>query len=391
MFLLRRLNNTVALFIITLCLMGIGLVMVYSSSAALTVKSPKQKSIIPGPDITPTLVSMYHSTYFVERQLFWTIIGIGLIFLFYTLKHDLFYKLSIWMLIGSMVLLTLVFVPGLGININGATRWLQLPLGLRIQPSELARVSLLLFIATQISRLQPEGVKSLLRVLIFLILPLGIVSLLIIREPDFGGTVVLCFLAFTLMFIGGVRVKHLLLICLIGVILVIPLALTSKYVIARIWGFISPVESGEHVNYQIRQSLIAFGSGGMFGRGLGMSAQKYHFLSEAHTDFIFSIIGEEMGFVGTLGVILLFTTLLLVGLRVCWEAVDFRSSILAAGMVLMITVPAIINMLVTVKLAPAKGLALPFISYGGSSLIANCIAIGVLMNIARLREIVPRT
>ncbi len=295
------------------------------------------------------------------------------------------------MLIGSTVLLTLVFVPGLGVTINGATRWLQLPLGLRIQPSELARVSLLLFIATQISRLQPEGVKSFWSVLIFLIIPLGIVSLLIIREPDFGGTVVLCFLAFTLMFIGGVKTKHLLLICLIGAILIVPLALTSKYVIDRILGFISPVESGEHVNYQIRQSLIALGSGGMFGRGLGMSAQKYHFLSEAHTDFIFSIIGEEMGFVGTLGVILLFTTLLLVGLRVCWEAMDFRSSILAAGMVLMIAVPAIINMLVTVKMVPAKGLALPFISYGGSSLVANCIAIGVLMNIARLREILPKT
>ncbi|MCD6386306.1 cell division protein FtsW [Candidatus Sumerlaeota bacterium] len=388
--LLTRLNNTLALFVITLCLMGLGLVMVYSTGAAQSIKNPKKHTshtLSPRPE---GIVSPTHSSYYLKRQALWIAISLSLIFLFYTLKQERFFLISIALLGVSVVMLVLVFVPGLGVRTHGAVRWLRLPFGLRFQPSELAKLSLVLFTAIQLSRMKKENLTSLTRGVPIILAPLAVVSLLILKEPDFGGTAVLCVIIFALLFAGGVKLRHLLLIGIIASIAMTPYIMSSKYRRDRILAFVYPERYESHANWQLNQSLIALGSGGLFGRGLGESAQKYHFLSEAHTDFIFSIICEELVLLRTTGVVLLLFALLLVSLRVVWSAMVYRASLIALGMMLMILIPALINMMVATKSGPAKGLALPFISYGGSSLIVNSIAIGILMNISRSREFITK-
>lgn len=388
--LLSRLNNTLALFVITLCLMGLGLVMVYSTGAAQSIKNPKRYTSTTLSSKPECLIPPAHSTYYLKRQALWVIISLLLIFFFYTFNQERLFLLSIILMGVSIIMLVLVLVPGFGVRTHGAVRWLRLPFGLRFQPSELAKLSLVLFTAIQLSRMKKEHLTSLTRGVPIILAPLAVVSLLILKEPDFGGTAVLCLIVFTLLFAGGVKLRHLLLIGLVASIVLTPYVLSSKYRRDRILAFIYPERYESHANWQLNQSLIALGSGGLFGRGLGESAQKYHFLSEAHTDFIFSIIGEELGFLGTTGVVFLLCALLIVGLRVVWGTMVYRSSLIALGMLLLLLIPSLINMMVATKSGPAKGLALPFISYGGSSLIVNSIAIGILMNISRSREFVPK-
>ncbi len=382
-----RLNDTLALFVITLCLMGLGLIMVYSTAAALTVKNSYHAGSINFPVNPPSLVKSLHSTYFLKRQAMWIGLGIILMFFFYTLKQEQFFAISAGLLGFSILMLVLVLIPPFGNRVHGAMRWIRLPGGFGFQPSELAKVSLVLFTGLQIGKMHKDKIHNFWKGVLVLLAPLVIISALMIKEPDFGGTIVLCMIIFALLFAGGVKLRHLILLCIVALLALGPILMTSDYRRRRVMEFFFPEKYGAHANYQLEQSLLALGSGGIFGRGLGESNQKYHFLSEAHTDFIFSIIGEEMGFAGTMALVLLYLALFIVGLRIAWGALEFRASIIALGMVLMILIPAIINMMVATKSGPAKGLALPFISYGGSSLIANSIAIGVLMNVSRSKKV----
>ncbi len=368
--------------------MGVGLVMVYSTAAAMTVKGSMAPDFKSFPPELPSLRNSFHSTYYLVRQAMWIGAAIALILLFYTFKQESLFAISIVLLGISIVMLTLVLVPGFGVRTRGATRWLRLPLGLRLQPSEIAKVAVVLFTAVQLSRIKQENLNRLTRGVPVLLAPLGVVGALMLKEPDFGGTLVIGFIVFALLYAGGIKIRHLILVGIVAGLLVSPLVLSSRYRRERILAFVYPERYEQHANWQLNQSLIALGSGGVFGRGLGESAQKYHFLSEAHTDFIFSIIGEEMGFTGSMAVIILFVAFLVVGLRIAFTSPTPRGSLIALGMTLMILIPTLINMMVATKSGPAKGLALPFISYGGSSLIANAIAVGVLMNISRNCELI---
>jgi cell division protein FtsW len=218
---------------------------------------------------------------------------------------------------------------------------------------------------------------------------LGILSstlILIILEPDFGSTVIIGMIVFTIWFIAGLRILHLSSLVLASIPCAIVSILLNPYRVKRILGFIDPWSHAQGSAYQVIQSQIAVGSGGLTGRGLGAGLQKYHFLAESHTDFIFAIVGEETGFIGAALLVLMFIVLLWMGVTVALRASDYYTGLLASGIVTMICLSAAVNFWVVMGLLPPKGLALPFISYGGSSLVTNMAGIGILLNISKVTE-----
>ena len=216
-----------------------------------------------------------------------------------------------------------------------------------------------------------------------LILALCIITVLIFLEPDLGAGVVIWLIAFIVMFAGEVRFRHLFGLGFMGLVITISYLFMEDYRRERLFAFINRTGGSEGANFQITQSLIALGSGNLTGLGLGNSVQKYSYLPEAHTDFIFAIIGEELGLIGTILVVILFILFMFFGIRICIKTKDYFGRVLAAGLTGIIIIPAIINILVVIGLAPVTGLTLPFISSGGSSLFINMIAVGILLNISR--------
>lgn len=344
-----------------LMLAGIGIVMVYSASSSISMED--------------------HNTlfYFMKRQAMFLGISLGVMFVAASFPYKLYRSFAYLILIVAIALLIAVLIPGLNVKAGGAYRWLNLG-GLTFQPAEFAKLALILFLGYSLSKKQ-EMIKKFSigfapHAIIF-----GLLAVLIINQPDFGTIVVLGLICWGMMFVAGVRLLHLLSPLPLIIPIVYYLVVKVEYRLLRVLTFLNPWDDPYNTGYQITNSLKAFGSGGLTGKGIGLGMQKMHYLPEPHTDFIFSIIGEELGLIGVIAILGLYGIILITGTQIAKKADTLFGSITAAGLTLYIGVQVIINTGVALGVLPTKGLTLPFISYGGTSLVINMAAMGILMNI----------
>ena len=356
------------LIYIVLALLVIGWIMVYSSSAVVA-------------EIT------YNDSFkFLKKQLLFSLIG--LIGLVGAMKID-YRRLNAHtylILALSILLLVLVLIPGLGLSlrVGVARRWLTTP-WLTFQPSEFGKLALVIFIAYSLTK-KGDKIKEFLRGFLPVITISGVMILLVILEPDMGTAIFMGMLTMTLLFIGGARFSYLLAIPLIAAPGFYFFITRFPYAYRRFIAYLHPWKDMQGMGFQIIQSFVALGSGGPWGVGLGDGKQKLFFLPAAHTDFILAILGEEAGFIGIMVVILLFALLIWRGVRISLKTEDTFGSHLAMGITCMIALQVIINMGVVLGLLPTKGLTLPFISYGGTSLVMNLVGVGILLSISASGE-----
>jgi len=374
-------RTTLWIFIVTLFLVCLGTIMVYSSSAATAAYQKRRILKKRAPDVL-NQTTLYHDSAFLKKQLLWVALSLGALFFFYNYDYARLKRKSYWILGSVVFLLSVVLI--VGVTVNGAKRWLKLG-PFTLQPSEFAKLALVIFMARFLAE-HKDKMKSFARGFLPVLGILSLTLILIVLEPDFGTTVILGMIVFIIWFIAGLRLLHLSSLFLASIPCGIVVILLNPYRVRRILAFLNPWKHARGSAYQVIQSQIAVGSGGIGGRGLGAGLQKYHFLAESHTDFIFSIIGEELGFIGATFVVLLFVLLLWLGVIVALRVSDYYTGLLASGIITMICLSAVVNFWVVLGLLPPKGLALPFVSYGGSSLITNMAAIGILLNISKVTE-----
>jgi cell division protein FtsW len=290
---------------------------------------------------------------------------------------------TVWLLVVAFSLLLVVLVPSIGTTVNQARRWLRIPLGpasLSFQPSELAKWMMVFFLAGICSNAGPD-MKLYWRRFLPLCILIGLICGPIVVE-DLGTAAFIALISFTMLLIAGVKWWHVLTLVPVGAVGLIAALIHSPYRVQRLAAFLHPEWFGESVAYQANQSLIAIGSGGLWGKGLGEGISKYGHLPEDTTDFIFAIVGEELGVVGTLGIVALFMLFIVLGLVVVIRCRDPFGRLLAAGIVLTVGVQAALNIGVVTVVLPTKGIPLPFVSSGGTSMLLSSTAVGVLMNIA---------
>ncbi|MDD5432190.1 MAG: putative lipid II flippase FtsW [Candidatus Omnitrophica bacterium] len=359
-------NVRINLFTVSIILMCIGIVMIYSASSIYAAERYKD------------------SFFFIKRHISFLLIGALLMFLAMSFDYRSLRKYAKPFLLVSIFLLLIVLIPGIGREVSGARRWFRFKF-LSFQPSEAAILAVIIYTADFISRKGNE-IKVFWKGFFPPVSVFGLVAILILAQPDLGTTVSLALVVFLMLYIAGTRFSYLLSIFLASIPVLYLLIFSVAYRRARILAFLNPWLDPKGSGFQIIQSQIALGSGGIFGVGLGHSKQKLFYLPAAHTDFIFSIIGEELGLIGTLGVIALFIIFIQQGLKIMKNATDKFGYFLALGLILMISFKAVINIGVSCGVLPTKGLPLPFISYGGSSFIFDMISVGLLVNIGRSGE-----
>ena len=350
------------LLLITLALMGIGLVMLYSSSSIMAQQR------------------FGDSMYFVKKQIFFAMIGIAVLILSKNLPYVVYRRLVYVILAISLLSLIIVLLPQIGHRVGGARRWLRFG-PLSIQPAEFAKLALIIYISYSLAKKKERVQEFTVGYVPHLLVTAAFVGLVIL-QPDLGTAVTFSILVFLLLFIAGVRLRYLLATGLaLAPLLALAIAQTS-YRWERLLAFLNPWRDPSDTSFQLLHSLLALGSGGPFGVGLGSGQQKLFYLPEPHTDFILAVIGEETGIVGVSIVLLLYALLVYKGVKVALRAPDRYGTYLAFGLTLVIGLQALINSAVVMGLLPTKGLPLPFISYGGSSLLTNLAAMGILMNIS---------
>ena len=354
------------LFAIVIILMAIGICMIFSSSYIMAHKWYGD------------------SYYFLKKQLFYAIIALLMFFLAIYTDYHYYKKFALPILILSLILLSMVFVPGVGRSAGGARRWIKIGF-ISFQPSEIAKFALILYISESLTRKQLKDVKTFIKGVLPALIIMLIMFFMILKEPDFSTSLIILGISFIMLFIGGSRVIQLFTLLLAAIPLGTLILLRKEYRKIRLISFLDPWKDPLDSGFHVIQSLLALGSGGILGVGLGESKQKYFYLPDQHTDFIFSIIGEELGFIGTLIIIILFIILLWRGFRIALNSTDQFGTLLAAGITSMIVFQSIINIGVVTKMIPTTGIPLPFISYGGSSLIVNMFCMGILLNISQYR------
>lgn len=359
-------NIRLNLFTVTVVLICVGIVMIYSSSSIYAGERYKD------------------GFFFLKRHLIFLLIGGLLGFLAMCVDYKKLKHIARPLLALSFFLLVLVMVPGLGREVSGAQRWFRFKF-LSFQPSELANLAVIIYLADFLSR-KTIYIKTFLKGFLPPVAVLGSFALLILLQPDLGTTVSISLVAIMMLFIAGVRFSYILSLLLASLPVLYVLIFSVAYRRTRILAFLNPWLDPKGSGFQIIQSQIALGSGGIFGVGLGHSKQKLFYLPAAHTDFIFSIIGEEMGLIGTIGIIILFIIFIQQGIKIIKNAADKFGYFLSLGLVLMLSLRAVINIGVSCGVLPTKGLPLPFISYGGSSLMFDMVAVGLLLNVARTGE-----
>jgi cell division protein FtsW len=355
------------LFATVAALVGIGLVMVFSASSATAYAEHG--------DIA----------YYLKRQLIWLAVGLIGAFALYRLEYHRLKKMAPTILVVAIVALVLVFVPHVGLGVNGGRRWIGTS-ALSIEPSEFAKLALVIYLSAVLAA-RGERITSLVRGLFPLCVPVAIMAMLVLKEPDLGTASLLIFTAFTLFFAAGARLVHLFAVVLATLPFAVITVLASSYRRARIFAFLDPWKDPQNTGFHIVQSLLALGSGGIFGVGLGASRAKFFYLPEQYTDFIFSVLGEELGLIGALAVVVLFVILAYRAIRIALAAPDRFGFFLAIGCAAMITIQAFINVGVVSSSWPVTGVPLPFISFGGSSLVVNLLAIALIANVGRHRRV----
>ncbi len=325
------------------------------------------------------------SSYFLQRHLMYLAVGFVAMFFVMMIDYRVLARYSKPILLFAIGLLTLVLIPRIGKEVYGARRWLNV-FGIGFQPSEFAKLAILIYVSDFLAR-KGKDVKNFFVGFIPMICVLGVICFLILKQPDLGTTVLISFIVFVLLFVAGTRLSYLVLIGTLSLPIVYFLIILVPYRLRRIQAFLDPWSDRYGSGFQLVQSQIALGSGGLFGVGLGKSIQKLFYLPAAHTDFIFSIIGEELGLVGTIAVVVLFVLFIWQGARIAKRTEDPFGYFLAIGIVAMIGFQAIVNIGVSIGAFPTKGLPLPFISYGGSALIVQLICVGILLNISRVQDL----
>jgi cell division protein FtsW len=318
---------------------------------------------------------------FARKHLAAGAIGLACMVLFWRIPTHVLRRATYPLLIASIVLLGIVLVPHVGVVRGGARRWLKLG-PLTVQPSEIAKLSVVLYLAHSLTK-KGERIVALWTGYLPHLLIVGTAAALVVVEPDFGTAVLLAIVLFVMLVANGARAAHLAATASLVLPFAIFGAVTASYRWHRLTSFLDPWRDARNGGFQLVQSLLAFGAGGAFGVGLGAGRQKMFYLPEAHTDFVFAVIGEELGLAGALCVLVIFALFATSGLRLAWRHVDGYAANLALGLTAMIVLQAGINMAVTVGLLPTKGLALPFLSYGGSALVANLVEMGILLSVAR--------
>ncbi|MFH0790527.1 MAG: putative lipid II flippase FtsW [Candidatus Omnitrophota bacterium] len=356
-------NIRINLFIVTVILICIGIIMIYSASSIYAWEKYKD------------------SLFFLKRHVSFLCIGVILSFLVMMPDYRRFRKYAKPFLLFSCFLLVLVLLPGIGREVSGARRWFRFKF-ISFQPSELANLALIVYIADFITR-KGDFIRLFWRGFVPPICVLGVIALLMLMQPDLGTTVALGAVIFMMLFIAGVRWFYMLGVLLMSLPCLYVLIFSVPYRRMRIMAFLNPWLDPKGSGFQIIQSQISLGSGGIFGIGLGHSRQKLFYLPAAHTDFIFSIAGEELGLIGTVGIIILFLIFMYQAIKIIKNTSDRFGYFLSLGLVLMISLKTMVNIGVSCGILPTKGLPLPFISYGGSSLIFDMVSVAIIMNIAR--------
>lgn len=352
---------------LTATLVAVGTVMIFSASAIYAWDRHQD------------------SMYFLKRHLAFLAVGVTGFICAMLVDLRKLRKAAPWILVGVGAALLLVGL--LGPKIGGARRWISIG-GFSVQPSEFAKIAVILYLADRIA-VKTEGLKRFKQDLLPLIGVMGVVLLLILLGKDLGTTVVLMGVFMMMLFVGGIPVRYFAWLVAGCVPIIVGAILMEPYRVKRLTGFLNPFDDIQGKSFQLYQSLLALGSGGFAGRGLGQSQQKLFYLPAAHTDFIYSIIGEELGFIGAGFVLILFVLFGALGMMIVLRARSAFSQLFALGLVTLVLIEAIINIGVSTGAFPTKGLALPFISYGGSSLVVNMILVGLLLNLSRDRAEVP--
>ena len=342
----------------------LGLVIVYSASFALGI------------------VAFDDSHYFVVRQGMWALIGLGLLVGLMRMDYRLLRYLSPLLMLAALVGLAAVLVPGIGIEQNGASRWLALGPLPPIQPSEFTKLALIIYVSAWLAG-KGTNVRSFALGFVPFVTMVGMVAGLVILEPDLGTTVVIVLTTMTLFFVAGASLTHLLTLVAIGGVAAAFLILAAGYRADRFFAFLSAEDDPAGRGFHTLQLLIALGSGGVGGLGLGVSRQKFFYVPGAHTDGVFAIVGEELGFIGAVVVIAIFVVLVYRGFRVIVRARDEFGALLAVGIISWIAYQTLINIGGITRSIPMTGIPLPFLSYGGSALAATLAGIGVVLSVSR--------
>jgi cell division protein FtsW len=356
------------IMLMAIALTCFGVVMVYSASNIMAAKR------------------FHDGFFFLKRQGIFAVMGFGIMLAVMHIDYRLWRKLAVPALLLCLVLLVMVLIPGIGGKAGGASRWIKLP-GFNLQPSEMAKLALIMYMAYSLDKKQ-DKVKSFTIGIVPHMIVLAILIGCLALQPDLGGALTLFAVAFTMLFAAGTRLSHIFSMILLAMPLLL-YKLSRGYHKGRMEAWTNPWSDPEGKGFQIIQSWLALGTGGVFGRGLGEGKQKLFYLPEAHTDFILSVIGEELGFLGVLVIIGMFFLLVQRAMRISVAAPDTFGRFLALGIAVLFGIEATVNMGVVTGLLPTKGLALPFISYGGSSLLISLFAVGILLNISSGLKIEP--
>lgn len=354
------------LFASIAALVAIGLIMIYSASCA-------------------TAYATYRDTaYYLKRELAWLVVALGCAFVAYRVDYRKLRAVAPVGIALAFLALVAVLVPHVGQLSGGSRRWLGVS-AISFEPSELAKLALVLFLAAKLSTMG-ETLCSLVRGVVPCLFVTCALAVPILLEPDMGTASLLVFTAFGLLFCAGARLEHLTL-CTVAMLPVVLLAIgSSPYKRARIFAFLDPWKDPQNTGFHIVQSLLALGSGGWLGLGLGASRQKFFYLPEQYTDFIFAILGEELGLIGALGVIALFVVFAFRAVRIALAAPDRFGMLLALGCTLLIVIQAFVNIGVVTSSWPVTGVPLPFVSFGGTSLVVSLVAVALVINIGRHRH-----
>lgn len=350
------------LLVLTLTLVSFGTVMIYSSSSIMALDRFKD------------------GQFFLKKQLLFFLCGILVMLLMQKVPYAYLEKLAYPGLIVSFLLLVLVLIPHVGVKVGGARRWLRLgPFSLQV--AEIAKLAIIVYLSAYLAKRQHQTLDFVQGVIISLA-PVVPLVVLVLLQPDLGTSIIMGALALFMLFIGGIRLKYILSVFALALPAVVWLMVSKSYRLNRLKVFLDPWQDPQNTGFQIVQSLLSFGSGGAFGVGVGDGMQKLFYLPEPHTDFILAVIAEESGFVGVITVIVLFAFFIYRGFMIAFKCKDRFASLLAAGLTVLIGTEAIINIAGVMGLIPLKGLALPFLSYGGSSLIMSMLAVGILLSIS---------
>ena len=354
-------HYNVKLLIPMLLLIGIGIVMVYSASSTLALEH------------------FNGEYYFLKKQALFALLGIIVLIGFKNFPYTYLGYLTYPLIMLSLIFLAAIEIPGLGVEVKGASRWLNLGV-FTFQPSEFARFVLVIYLAYSMSK-KENSVKSFSIGFLPHFILLVLFSLLFIQQPDFGSIIIFGALTWIMLFVGGVPMMHLLSPLPFLASLLFFLMHQKPYIIDRFLGFLNPWEHASDEGYQLVHSFMAFGSGGLFGTGFGQSYQKLFYLPEPHTDFIFAIIGEELGFIGVIIILALFVAILYSGISIALRSDEPFGSLLSMGLTTALALQLFVNLGVALGLLPTKGLTLPFLSYGGTSLLISMASVGILLNI----------